>query len=137
MKEAWKALGIGVVVVSVALGIWWVAYGAKVYSSEFTGRGDAIIQKNSAENWVKAQAKFEDMYAGIVSQDQIITVMGETYDADPSAFNKMNLDGARMVCLEQVGDYNAEARKYLSEEFRAADLPYEINTMSASTDCEE
>lgn len=137
MKEAWKAVGITVLAVVVVVAIWWVSYGAKVYTSEFTGRGDAIIQKNSAENWVKAQAKFEDMYAGIVSQDMMIGVMAEAYDADPSPFNKSNLDGARMVCLEQVGDYNAEARKYLSEEFRAADLPYEINTMSASTDCKE
>lgn len=137
MKDVFKGVGIGLAIIAVFVLIWWVAYGSKVASSGVIGQGDAIIQKNSAENWVKAQAKFEDMYAGIEAQDQMITVLAERVEDGGSEFDKRNLDGARLVCLDLVGDYNAEANKYLSEDFRSADLPSEINTMSASTDCKE
>lgn len=137
MKEAWKAVGITVLAVVVVVVIWWVTYGAKVFTSEFTGQGDAIIQRNSAENWVKAQADFEDLYADIESQDRSITLLAETVEKDPSEFNQRNYDGARLICMETVGDYNAKARQFLSQDFRSADLPYEIDEMSPSTDCKE
>lgn len=137
MKEIWKTIGVILFVVLVAVAAWWFAYGAKVLSSETIGKGDAIIEKNSAENWLKAQAKFEDLYAAIEAQDSMIAVLDEAYDADPSPFNKANYDGARLTCLSLIGDYNSDARNYLSAEFRSADLPARIDTNMPSTNCKE
>lgn len=137
MKEAWKTVGVVLFVVFVAVAAWWFAYGAKVLSSEPIGKGDAIIEKNSAENWTKAQAEFEDLYAGIESQDQMITLLAEQAEENPGQFNSTNYAGARLTCLEMVGDYNAKARSYLSADFRAADLPARIDTGMSSTDCFE
>lgn len=137
MKETWKAIGITLLAIIVVVGIWWAAWGSKVLTSGVKGQGDAIIQKNSAENWTKAQAKFEDLYAAIESQDQMITVLHEAAEADPSEFNKRNYDGARLTCLSLVGDYNSDAGKYLMADFRSADLPAEIDPRQPSTDCKE
>lgn len=138
MKEAWKTVGVVLFIVVVVVAAWWFSYGAKVLSSAPIGQGDAIIQKNSAENWTKAQADFEDLYAGIEAQDQMVTLLAEAAKGgDASTFDSRNYAGARMNCLEMVGDYNAKARSYLSADFRAADLPERIDTTMSSTDCYE
>jgi hypothetical protein len=137
MKEVWKAIGITLGVVALIAGIWWVSFGAKIVSSEPIGQGEAIIQKNSAENWVKAQAKFEDLYAGIEAQDQMIEVLAESAERDSSIYNLRNLDGARLTCLDMVGQYNADARKFLSSDFKSIDLPDQIDESQSSTDCKE
>lgn len=137
MKEAWKAVGITLLAIVVLTAIWWFSFGASVLSSKPIGQGEAIIQKNSAENWTKAQADFEELYAGIESQDQMITLLAEVAEEDPDQFNSTNYAGARLTCLEMVGDYNAKARSYLSADFRAADLPARIDTSMSSTDCFE
>lgn len=137
MKDVWKAIGVTLFVVFVAVAAWWFAYGSKVLASEPIGKGDAIIEKNSAANWLKAQADFEDLYAGIEAQDQMIGLLYEAAEKDPSEYNSANYAGARLVCLDLVGDYNAKARSYLSEEFRSADLPARIDTHMPSTDCKE
>ena len=36
-----------------------------------------------------------------------------------------------------VADYNAKARNYLAAEFRAADLPAQIDSLNPNTDCQE
>jgi hypothetical protein len=137
MKEAWKAVGITVLAVVVAVAIWWIAYGSKVASSGIIGQGDAIIQKNSAENWTKAQAEFEELYAGIEAADRNIVVAYEAYDRDPSQFNETNYTGAQMTCQDLIGQYNAKARTFLAADFKAADLPDQIDQSLSTTDCKE
>lgn len=136
-RQVLKGICLAVVIIGALTAVWWFLFGASVLSSKPIGQGEAIIQKNSAENWVKAQARFEDMYANIEAADRNIVIAFEAYERDDSTFNERNYTGLRMSCQDMVGEYNAAARKFLSEDFRSADLPYEINTMSASTDCKE
>lgn len=138
MKEAWKAVGITLLAVVVIAAIWWFSFGASVLSSKPIGQGEAIIEKNSAENWTKAQGRFEDMYAEIVATDQKITVAKERMDTDPDDRTaKDTYYGTKTICLSFVADYNAEARKFLSADFRSADLPDQISDRQPSTDCQE
>ena len=66
MKTALKIIGLVLAFVLVI----WGGFALKVALSGPKGVGDAIIQKNSAENWTKAQAEFENLYAGIQSARQ-------------------------------------------------------------------
>lgn len=114
------------------------AWGITVATAGIKGQGDAHIVKSSASNWTKAQARFEELYADIEATDRKITVAAEAKAADPT--DKTAADtylGTVNVCIGLVGDYNAEARKYLSEEFRSADLPARIDTRNPATDCKE
>lgn len=139
MKQAIKDFGagtllvIGVVVVALVIGVGlWVF---RVATSDIKGRGDAEVTKNSALNRVGAQERFEDLYQEVQSADQRIDVAAAAYDADPSTVNQTNLTGIQSYCLDVIGDYNAEARKFSAAEFRAADLPESIDTTSLATDC--
>src|SRR5690348_290622 len=66
-KEANKGVGwvvlwviVGVIVAGlIGAAIW----GITVATSGVKGQGDGIIKNNSAENWIKQQAKFESLYA--------------------------------------------------------------------------
>lgn len=136
-KDAWKAVGVVLFVMLVAAAGWWFAYGSKVLASEPIGKGDAIIQKNSAENWLKAQARFEDMYANIEAADRNIVIAHQAYENEASTFNERNYTGLQMSCMDMISEYNAEARKYLAQEFRAIDLPAEIDQTMSTTDCKE
>jgi hypothetical protein len=102
------------------------------------GQGDAIREQNSAENWTSAQARFEEMYADIVATDRKIDVAADLAEQDPeNQTYQQTLAGTKSYCLTVVGEYNAEARKFLSEDFRAADLPDQINNNDPDTDCKE
>ncbi len=132
---SWRAgVWIGVVLLVVALisiGVW----GFKVATSDVKGQGDAIVQKNSANNRIAAQERFEDLYAEITQTDAKIGPAKQAFKANPTAVNQTNLTGLVNYCLDVVGDYNAEARKYTSADFRAVDLPSQISTMDPATDC--
>lgn len=122
------------IVAAFAIGLW----AFRVATSEPKGRGDAVIEKNSAANWTAAQARFESLYAEIVATDRKVTLAHELLATDPG--NRTARDtyvGTRNVCLSFVADYNAAARSYLAGDFRAADLPAQITTTDPDTDCKE
>lgn len=122
------------VVAAISIGIWALT----VLLSGPRGVGDAVIEKNSSENWVAAQAEFERGYQDVLSTDQKITVAYAALQADSE--NKtlqQNYTGLQSYCLSAAAEYNANARSYLSEDFRAADLPSEISTTNPATDCKE
>lgn len=132
-KAVWLALAGLALVAAVVI----VAMVLRVGTSEIRGQGDAIVQRNSAANWTSAQARFESLYAEVVAQDKTVTIAKERLDADPTDRTaQQNYDGARMICANTVSDYNAEARSYLSQDFRAADLPAQIGALDSATDCE-
>lgn len=141
-KEANRGIrwGIGwwlILIVIFAL-VGAALWGISVAVSGPKGVGDAVIKKNSSENWTAAQAKFEDMYADIVASDRKIDVAAATLATDPEDKTfQQTYAGIQTYCLSVVGDYNAEARKYLAEEFRSADLPAEIDNYDPTTDCKE
>ncbi|AWY05716.1 hypothetical protein SEA_GRETCHEN_28 [Microbacterium phage Gretchen] len=136
MKTSHKVLlTLGVLTVLALPAIGW---GVGVAVSGPKGQGDAYAQKNSAQNWTAAQARFEELYADIVATDRKITVAAEQKAADPG--DKTAADtylGTVNYCISAVGEYNAEARKYLAADFRAADLPAQIDNYDPSTDCKE
>lgn len=122
------------ILAAISAGVW----GIRVATAPVVGVGDAHITKYSAENWTKAQARFEGLYAEIVATDQKISVAKSALDASPNDRTaKDNYYGTQTVCLSFVADYNAEARSYLAEDFRAADLPEQISGFDKTTDCKE
>jgi hypothetical protein len=141
-REASKGAGffllwgvVAVIVVGiVAVGIW----AFRVITADVKGEGDAIIEQQSAENWTAAQARFEELYADIVATDRKIQIAAAALLEDPDDETAEDTyAGTVNYCLTIVGEYNAEARKFLSEDFRAADLPDQISDLDPETDCKE
>lgn len=133
-----KAIGLTVLsivfVIALSVGIWV----ARVGTSGIRGQGNAVIQKNSAQNWTSAQARFESLYAEIVATDRKVTVAADYLAKHPG--DKTATDtyvGTQNVCLSFVADYNAAARTYLAADFRAVDLPAQIDDRDPATDCKE
>lgn len=125
---------IGSIVALVALGVG--AFVLAVALSGPVGQGNGIIQKNSAENWTQAQARFETEYAGVIALDRKIEVAATALAVDPTDPTlQTNHTGVQNACISAVALYNAEARKFLSADFRAADLPDQINGTNPATDC--
>jgi hypothetical protein len=115
-----------VVIISlVVVGLIGVAiWGINVAISGPKGQGDGIIQNNSSENWIKQQAKFEDLYAEyeatLVRIDQFKTIA----DANPNdAIAQTNYNGQISHCTDVVAEYNAASRSFLSEDWKSIDLP--------------
>lgn len=127
---------IGVIVFCLIVGAGLWSFG--VFTSDIKGRGDAIKEKNSATNRINKQERFEDMYADILASDQRLDVLAKQVALDPkSQVAQTNFTGATTYCIQVVNDYNAEARKYTAEAFRAADLPAKIDQQDPATDCKE
>lgn len=127
-----------VAALAILVGAPAAAWGITVAFSGVKGQGDAIVERNSSENWTAAQARFEDLYAGIQSADAKIGAAAEVLEAHPDDRTyQQTYSGLVSGCLTLVGDYNAEARKFLSQDFRAADLPIEIDPHNPRTDCHE
>lgn len=132
MKTALKIIGVLVALVLIV----WGGFALKVALSGPKGVGDAIIQKNSAENWTKAQAKFERLYAGIQSADQKTELAAQRLAMNPTDLTLQQTHaGVQSGCISLVADYNAESRKFLSEDFKSTDLPYQIETNKPQFDC--
>lgn len=127
-------VGGAILVIVIGVALWYFT----VYTSGIKGEGDAERQKNSAENWTKQQAEFERMYASIKAQDKNISIAYAELKADPDdATREVNYSGLVRNCNDTVATYNARAREFLAEEFRAADLPKEITDTDPATDCQE
>lgn len=132
----WRAMlwVVGVVVFVLLLGA--ALWGLGVISSPFKGAGDAFKQKQSASNRISAQARFEDLYADIKATDAKLGPAKQALKQNPdSQIKQTEFTGLQNYCLDVVADYNAEARKYLSMDWKAIDLPDQIDTTSPSTDC--
>lgn len=138
MKSTLKSIAVGLAVLVGLLAVGWGAWALNVAMSPVKGTGEAYAQRNSAQNWTTAQGRFEDLYAEVVAADQKVAIAKERLDLERTDRTAQDTYyGTRNVCLSIVADYNAEARKYLSENFRAADLPAQISTTDPTTDCKE
>lgn len=130
--------GILVAMLLVSGAIWAL----NVALSGPKGQGDAIAQNNSAENWIDAQAGFEEDYAEIIATDVKINNAYDALQADPDDQTLYDTyTGLMSYCLSVAADYNAAARSFLTEDWRDADLPDEIkidgNSVDPATDCKE
>lgn len=129
----WVLIIVGLILI-IGAGIWL----ATVLLSPAVGQGEAYQEKNSAENWTAAQAEFEQNYQDILSTDLKIDLAYSAWQSDIEDQTKEDTyHGLQSYCLSAVAEYNADARSYLSEDFRASDLPEEIDTNNSTTDCKE
>ena len=133
---------IAVLVLSALIGAG--AFVFNVTTSDVKGRGDAIIQKNSALNRTQAQAQFQANVESIRSLDQRLSdakvqlddfnkshpSVGNGTPYDPIAEQQANLAlsvrGLQQQCRIAVADYNARSSTYTLRDFRDADLPFKI-----------
>lgn len=149
------ALGCGIatlaflLVVVLPLGLWL----GGVFASPAVGKANAYRDKHSASNWTQAQAGFERDWAAIKKLDKQtsaaaddLDLFNKTHPANPNAGpydrteeqrDNLTTDykGARQQCQNAVADYNAAARTYTLRDFRAADLPQQIDDSDPTTDC--
>lgn len=129
----WIACAV-VFIGAIGVGTW----AFRVHTSDARGRGDAVSRKNSGDNRIAQQEAFEQLYADIKAADQRIDVMAEAKKAQPrDPISQTNYTGSVNYCIGLVADYNAKARSYTAEQWRAADLPAQIDTTDPATDCKE
>jgi hypothetical protein len=138
IKWTTRAWIVVIVIVGLALvlgaGVWLL----RVATSDVKGQGDAEIIKNDARNRIRAQEGFEQLYQDVVAADKNVNLTAEALKLDPASVKlKTELNGQRQFCNDLVGKYNAKARSFTQEEFRAADLPLELATTDPAVDCKE
>ena len=129
-------------------------WGVSVATSDAKGKGNVELERNSAENRIRAQAYFEQSFEDVQKFDTQIGDAQRAYDnfvADnpkPSAEDlvavqiysqqlnsrQVTLTGLQQQCQNTVANYDAEARKTLAAEWRSNELPYQIDS-SPETDC--
>lgn len=140
-KGALKAIGCGLLLALVVIVLPLALWAAGVFTSGIHGKGEAIKQKNNAGNWTSAQAQFERDFADFqkfqvqaTGAQTALDQFNRDHPANPNAMpgdpneekrNQLSddLSGVVQQCGNTAADYNTAARSYLSEQFRAADLP--------------
>lgn len=138
MKTTTKAIAVGLLAVLGIFVIGAVIWGVGVAVSGPKGQGDAIKTKNSSANWTAAQARFEDLYAGIQSADKKAENAAAVLAKSPQDKTyQQTYSGIVSGCTDLVAQYNAESRKFLAADFKAADLPYQIDQSDPAFDCKE
>lgn len=121
-------------VLILSLGI----YAFTVFTSDIKGRGDTVIIKNSANNRIAAQQRFEDLFTEIKATDAKMTQAAADKKAFPGDHTYATIyAGLANHCQDAVASYDAEARKVTAELFRASDLPAQIDPTDPKTDCLE
>lgn len=122
-------LALIVVGLVIGAGLWWL----NVATSEVRGQGDGVIQRNSAENWIDAQARFEENYAEYESTLVRLDVAYAAHAATPDDKTlQQTYLGTVGYCTTLVADYNADARNFLREDFRASDLPASLDASTCT-----
>lgn len=120
------------VVAGISISIWAFQVG----TSEIKGAGDVKRTNNSAPNRIAAQEKFEKLYADVKAADQRIDTFAQAKQENPDDYTaRVNYTGAVSFCGQVVADYNAEARKITSADWRSMDLPEQIDSSDPATDC--
>ena len=118
----------------IGVGIWAFSVG----TAPVKGRGDAFRQKESGTNRIASQERFEQLYQDVLASDRRIDTFAASLKRNPdSVVAQTNYDGAITHCQNVVADYDAASRKYTSADFRAIDLPAQIDNQDPTTDCKE
>ena len=118
-----------------AAAIWFF----QVQASDVKGRGDAEIIKNEARNRIRAQEGFEKLFADVQAADRNLTATAAALKLKTNGDTRLETEllGQKHYCAGLVAEYDAKARSFTQEEFRAADLPLKIDANDALTDCKE
>jgi hypothetical protein len=146
MRTVLLVCAIALVAGLIVVGVLW---GLGVILSPVKGAGDSYSRKNSADNFISAQAQFEADYAqlgqfkaNIAAKAGEVTAWEKAHPAgapsggwDQAAEHDQllhsDLSGLTNQCNALVADYNARSRQYLSQDFKAVDLPAELS----ATEC--
>lgn len=115
---AWVVAAI-VLVGVISIVLW--AFG--VFTADVKGRGELVKTNKSAVNRIQKQEMFEQLFADINGYKAKIAVARGAYHQNPTDTNQTNLVGVQQQCIDTVQQYNAEARKVTSRDWRSADLP--------------
>lgn len=131
--DAAKGIGAGWLLV-IILGVLGLLAGAIFYvigvaTSDAKGKGDTIIKNNSVQNRTEKQEQFEKLFAKVETNKALVAQHTKTVAANPTDKQaSMVLSGVQSACVASVEQYNAEARKVLSMDWKAADLPDSLTT---------
>lgn len=147
--KTWVAIAIGLCVFLPVVG-----WGIHVATSGVRGTGEVIVRENDADNRIGAQAFFENAYANIQATDTKINTAAQAladFELTPRPVGdnvaatrydqqlqqlRNELRGLQSNCQDTIASYNAEARKTIRNDWRSADLPYEIDQSKPSFDCQ-
>jgi len=123
-----RILGIVLAVIMVVALISVGGYLLTLALSGPKGQGDGIIKNNSSENWIKQQAKFEDLFAEYESTQVRINQFKTIAEANPNdAIAQTNYNGQVSHCTDVVAEYNAATRSFLSEDWKSVGLPPKLD----------
>lgn len=115
---------------AIGIGIWYFG----VATSSVKGAGDATKTINSSANRLQAQAKYSQLYNGILAADVNIDTFADTYRTSKSERNLTNFTGAQAICRASVGEYNAMATNPVTKPWIPIELPVVVGGDPA-TDC--
>lgn len=134
--RAWLIVGLIIVFILGTAALLW---GLRVGTSDVKGRGDSEIIKNDARNRIRAQEGFEKLFTEIQAADRNLTTTAEVLLGKPNGDMKLETEliGQKHYCAGLVAEYDAKARSFTQEDFRAADLPLKIDPLNGTTDCKE
>lgn len=127
VSTALTCLAVATVAIVVIVGAWLLS----VALSDPVGRGEAVKEKNTSTNRIFAQQRFEQLNADVDATRAKITAAEKVRASSPEA--ETRYQGLVSYCASVVADYNAAARSYTQQDFRAADLPASLNP---TADCE-
>jgi hypothetical protein len=109
-------IGVCLAFVAVIAGAWLLS----VVLAEPVGRGEAYKQKESANNRVFAQERFqqlsEEYDATLVRIDQAAAARATSPEAET------RFQGLQAYCAQVVATYNTAAKSYRTRDFRDAGL---------------
>lgn len=134
----WYAVKWGLAgVVSLVL-LTVILWGTGVLWAGPKGAGDAHKTNESGTNRIAKQEMFEQLYADIQVADKRVGMFALARQASPDSYQaSVNYEGAVNHCNQLVANYDAEARKQTSADWKAADLPAEIDQSDPKFDCKE
>lgn len=132
-KEAAKGIGTGaiyVIVIGIVLAIiGGIFFTMNVLLAPAKGAGGVIIKNNSAENRIEKQEQFEKLFAKVETNKGLVAQHTKNVAANPTDKQASTvLLGVQSACVASVEQYNAEARKVTSMDWKAADLPDSLTT---------
>jgi hypothetical protein len=130
-----KWVGACIVAIVAVVAVLW---GVGVLWAGPKGAGDAHKTNESGTNRIAKQEWFEQTYADIQVADQRVGMFAEVLKTEPrDVVARTNYQGAVNHCNQLVANYNAEARKYTSADWRDNELPERIDQTDPKFDCKE
>jgi hypothetical protein len=124
VKRVFAAIGVALVVIGIIIGIFALTVGL----SGIVGKGNAHIQKENSTNRIDQNSQFYDLKSDYDATVNKIEVFKQAAAANPTdRQTQIDLTGVESHCLTVVGDYAAQSGKYISKDFKDADLPESLD----------